>query len=155
MQFTGFLLWTRSFAQRDRCRPQQIHQQLVRETMRTGATSRDEKDGRAQPGDERKPLRIADIRDRTQHGTRECKKATSGIRTLDLRFTKARGDSASIEVTSTCNDENENTSSNASSCAQNGFVDPDLAAVIDAWPALSDPVKAAMMALVKAGLADE
>ena len=68
---------------------QQIRQQLARESVRTGATSRDEQGGRGQSGDERKPLRIADIRDRTRHGARRCEKATSGIRTLDLRFTKA------------------------------------------------------------------
>ena len=33
--------------------------------------------------------------------------------------------------------------------------DPDLQAVVNAWPTLSDPVKAAVMALVKADTADD
>ncbi len=68
------------------------------------------------------------------------------IRTPDLCFTKALGDSTTGETTGTYDGTNSTPSHNPSSRQQN---DPDLALVIDAWPSLADAVKAGILAMVR------
>ena len=58
-------------------------------------------------------------------------------------------------ISSTSELDQSNTSRYDSSCAQNGSLDPRLAVVVNAWSTLSEPVKAAVMALVKADTADD
>ena len=64
-------------------------QQRAHESVRSRTTRHDESDGGALTADERKPLQITKKRDATRpHATQDAK-ATSGIRTPDLCFTKA------------------------------------------------------------------
>ncbi len=69
--------------------PPQIPQQSARETVQSEATRRDAHHRSGHQGEKRKSFKIAEKRDATRHNAPPSVKATSGIRTLDLRFTKA------------------------------------------------------------------
>tara|TARA_Y100000588_G_scaffold300283_1_gene321778 strand:- start:2671 stop:3258 length:588 start_codon:yes stop_codon:yes gene_type:complete len=69
--------------------PPQIPQQSARETVQSEATRRDAHHRSGHQGEKRKSFKIAEKRNATRHNAPPSVKATSGIRTLDLRFTKA------------------------------------------------------------------
>ena len=76
--------------------------------------------------------------------------ATRRTRTDDLSFTKARDDSATNDDSRTCDGDSATPSSSPGSRANNRPLDDDLRHLIDAWPTLPEPVRAGILAMVKA-----
>ena len=68
---------------------QQYRQQRTHEATKCSATQHDKRSVTAQRADKRNPLRIAKQRNITRRHATRNEKATSGIRTPDLCFTKA------------------------------------------------------------------
>ena len=98
--------------------PPQIPQQSARETVQSEATRRDAHHRSGHQGEKRKSFKIAEKRNATRHNAPPSVKATSGIRTLDLRFTKAPLENESDDTASTYNGANQNPSTIPSSQAQ-------------------------------------
>ena len=117
--------------------------------MQSKATRRDTHHRSDHQGEKRKSLRIAEKRDATRHNAPPSVKATSGIRTLDLRFTKAPLENESDDTASTYNGANQNPSTIPSSQAQNEGADVRLQQIIDSWPLLPEAVRAGIVAMVK------
>ena len=78
------------------------------------------------------------------------RKATRRTRTDDLSFTKARGDSATNDDSRTCDGDSATPSSSPSSSGANPPLDDDLRRLMDAWPTLPEPLRAGILAIVKA-----
>ena len=89
------------------------------------------------------------------HDARPCAiaegKATRGTRTPDLRFTKAQVDSRKAnDPRDLPHTASERATPGATPSAESGTDDPDLAAVIDAWPTLPKHLRQSILAFVDA-----
>ena len=86
-------------------------------------------------------------RDVVRAGATKCATAADRTRTDDLRFTKPLRDSTSGDDIDTYDRPDSTPRSNPSSWAEN---DPDLDALIRAWPTLPDAIRAGIVAMIRA-----
>ena len=92
-------------------------------------------------------MAIADLGDSRRDEATEDESTPDRIRTCDLLIRSQQTDSANPEGN---DDFQESAAPGAAASAENAPIDPDLSALIEAWPGLANDVKAGILAMVTA-----
>jgi len=133
--------------------PQQISQQSAHETARDGATDRNSSVTSAPSPNGRNGLESATLRDETRPAASVRTGAPAWTRTRDRRIRKPGAGSTSDGETETCEGASASPSSFPSTRPQE--TDPDLLAMTEAWPHLPEPLRAGIVAMVRAAQQNE
>ena len=102
-------------------------------------------------GEDRNPLPVAELCGSVRSDARKQSNTPGRIRTCDLRIRSPRVDSVNNSGDVTYK---PGTADPATYHDSSSKIDPDLGRVVDAWPALPDALKAAILALIEASSAD-
>jgi len=128
--------------------PQQILQQSAHEPVRDGATSCDARASGEPSPNGRNGLESATLRDETRAAASSCAGAPARTRTWDRRIRNPRAGSTSDGGPVTC--EGTSTSPSSFPSTRPRETDPDLLALAEAWPHLPEPLRAGIVAMVRA-----
>ena len=130
--------------------PRQKPRQLERETVRNSATRCQNVARMTTTPNVEKTTMFAESNDSMRENAKQNENTPGETRTPDPRIRNPMPESITDQSTTTYNDGSATPASNPDTLDGNSPGDPDLAAVVEAWPDLPDAIRAGIVAMVEA-----